>query len=415
MLVREDKCKERFDRFVEWVRKSRGWTRDELAEALGLDPSTLSRGRWNKNVKLFYVDLAEVLECPVETIVDYIKNDDEIDEPVDGGDSFDELERKTMAEFDAGQFRQMATLSQRMLKAGLLPEQRALACHYLQIAWDGLGWHTRALEVTRQGLLEVGISSSLRMRLLYDLANAHYMLWQLPEACGTAQLVIEWFREHPPSGDRDCGAEAYAYYVRGGTHRRLIAQEPENRREHAERAKADLERCVELFSPIYARGNENAGAIAHTARGGVLEADAELGLRTPTSAVEELQSALDSVRDCSAFPRGYWLESYGWWCIFGLNILLRHFTPTEFGQRFAILSQKAMEIAERADNWAFRERVLTLERTGRQTLSAGPHIGQDTILLDAEDIRAFLGVLVRFPHFRGFGWKIFKNARIVLN
>ena len=102
------------------------------------------------------------------------------------------------------------------------------------------------------------------------------------------------------------------------------------------------------------------------------------------------------------------LESYGWWCIFGCNIALRHISDERELQRLlALFTNKADEIAERLDNWAMRERVDGHRRFVGWT-------GQETPLtIDTDDVRMITGTMGRFPQFRRTGWSMLESARVV--
>ena len=107
------------------------------------------------------------------------------------------------------------------------------------------------------------------------------------------------------------------------------------------------------------------------------------------------------------------LESYGWWCIFGCNIALRHLTDErELQSHMAVFTNKADEIAEALDNWSIRERVFTMEhsRWERAVGCTGFDIPR---IVDEEDVRVITGTMARFPAFRDTGWEILKSAKVI--
>src|SRR5690606_6567192 len=117
--------------------------------------------------------------------------------------------------------------------------------------------------------------------------------------------------------------------------------------------------------------------IANTCRAGIIEADVELGAVAPLDAVATLAAGLGAVdepaKGSSDDPQhglvGDGLESYGWWCIFGCNIALRHLAGRDLQRHMAVFTNKGYEIADRLDNWSMRERLFSLEFLQRQRLN----------------------------------------------
>ncbi|MCP4836050.1 MAG: hypothetical protein GY895_14945 [Phycisphaera sp.] len=105
------------------------------------------------------------------------------------------------------------------------------------------------------------------------------------------------------------------------------------------------------------------------------------------------------------------LECRGWWAIFGCNIALRHFDGDEMHRHMAILTNKALEIAERIGNWGLRERAFTLEHFRRQR-AEDPTKDDHEWILDEEEVRTITGTMGRFPGFRRVGWHILESSRI---
>ncbi len=110
---------------------------------------------------------------------------------------------------------------------------------------------------------------------------------------------------------------------------------------------------------------------------------------------------------------GDWLESHGWWSIFGCNITLRHITDERDLQRFmALFTNKADEIADHLDHWALRERVFAMQFEGHQRLIGWT--GQEVpVVIDNDDVRLITGTMGRFPRFRETGWSILNAANII--
>jgi hypothetical protein len=78
----------------------------------------------------------------------------------------------------------------------------------------------------------------------------------------------------------------------------------------------------------------------------------------------------------------------------------------------AILTNKAIEVAERLGNWSLRERAFSLELVRRERLERTTGFDADWVL-DEDDVRTIAGTMGRFPSFRETGWQILSQARIV--
>jgi hypothetical protein len=160
-------------------------------------------------------------------------------------------------------------------------------------------------------------------------------------------------------------------------------------------------------------GDAYLEGVANTCYGGLIETDVELGRRDAVDALGELMAGLDNVRDTTDLLAGDRLESYGWWCIFGCNIALRHVSDERSLQQYmAVLTNKADEIANRLDNWAMRERVFTMHYT-RWERASGSTGFDIPCVIDSEDVRIITGTMGRFPTFRETGWRILHSAQVV--
>jgi hypothetical protein len=219
--------------------------------------------------------------------------------------------------------------------------------------------------------------------------------------------------EHPPEDTIDRKNEAFAYYVRGNTFRRLVAQEAENAQQHSRLAKLDLETAFRMYSSLAKElSDDRLAGIANTCFGGMLEVEVELGVRDAQGTVEEFLRGLERVVDAGDWLAADWVESVGWWCIFGANVALRHLKDRELQRMMGIFTNKALEIADRLDNWALRERVFTMQYTLHQVLVDSTGLELD-FTIDDEDVRLITGTMGRFPAFRGIGWKIFRTGKII--
>jgi hypothetical protein len=248
-----------------------------------------------------------------------------------------------------------------------------------------------------------------------NLAVGYYSLWSLVESRSIAQKMIDWYAAHPPESFRERRTHGFALYVSGNSYRRLISIEPQRARELAGLAGVHLEQARQRFVALAAEREDAAylGGVANTCTGALIETDVEVGRRDAAGALAEYMKGLDRVGDNCDNLIGDWLESYGWWCIFGCNIALRHLTnERELQQSMAVFTNKADEIANRLDNWAMRERVFTMHYTRWERASGATGI-QIPCVIDTEDVRIITGAMGRFPTFRETGWRILRSAQVV--
>ena len=427
--------KQRMEQLLGLAQAYQGWSRKELARAVGRDPTKLIPGSGIPKLDLV-VDLAKLLDWPIGQVAGdlWIDEASTADEPGSGYSNvpttngateptpevletvadFDQLDEAAVQSQRDGRYTLAVNLARKAYACAPTPPQRALACNREAVAWDGLGQHTSALEAEQRGLLEPSIPTDLRLMLESNLANTYYTLWSLAEARSLARDLIDFYDDEPPTRCRDRATQAFAYYVRGHAMRRLITTEPGRAQPHAERAKTDLETSSRLYRELAKELDEESYAgIANTCVGGIIEAEVTLGLRDAKSALDELAGGLDSVVDPRQCPAGDWLESYGWWCIFGCNIALRDVSDErDLQHHMAIFTNKADEIADRMNSWSLRERVFTMQYASHQRFV--DWTGQTVALtLDNDDLRALVGTMGRFPAFRETGWRLLQTARVV--
>ena len=404
--------RDRLHRLIDLARASRGWSRAKLARALHRDPTKLYPESGNPKLD-FLVHLADVLEWPVGDLADAVwgRGSHQMTAPTDA--SFTELDDQCLAAYDSGDFATMAEIAGRMFSVARTGDQRALACIREAGGWDGLGRYPRALEAIQRGLSQGAVSVKYRLILQANLANAQYTLWDLTPALGTAQVLADWYEENTPQAGRDEMRSAFVYYVRGNTHRRLMALEDESRERHCHLGLADLGLAHSMYSRLAEELElESLAGIANTCRAGMLELRVETGETAAADAVQELISGLDAIVELDEGVAGDVLESYGWSCIFGSNIAMRHLKGRELQQSLAVFTNKALEIADRLDHWALRERVFTMQYTLHQQIVDATGLDlQYTI--DEEDRTLITATMGRFPSFRAVGWKILETARVV--
>ncbi len=412
--------RKRLEQLLELAQAYKGCSRKELARILGRDRTKLVPASGVPKLDLV-VDLGRVIDWPVGDVANFLWPGAQIPgatgDDGSGGTGESSYEQLQLASRDAqrqGRYSLAIGLARQAFECADTPEQRALSCNREAVAWDGLGHFTLALEAEQRGLQERSISLELRRILESNLANSYYTLWSLTEAKSLSRDLIDWYAEEPPASYRDRCTRAFAYYVRGHTLRRLMSTEDERLRSYAESAISDLETSLDLYGQLAKDYEESSFAgIANTCRGGIIEAEAALGRREASAALKELVTGLEAVVDPDTSPPGDWLESYGWWCIFGCNVALRHLTDErDLQHHMAIFTNKADEIADRMNNWSLRERVFTMQYASHKKFLdwTGRML---SLTLDNDDVRALVGTMGRFPTFRDTGWKLLQTARVV--
>lgn len=406
--------RQRLEMLLNLARVARGWSRSQLARALDRDPTKIVPESANPKMD-YLVRLADVLEWPVGEVVEAIWNggatgEESAEAPTTSFEQYNDLIAEAVR---AADYRRVTELSQSMYAVARTADERAHACIREAAGWDGMGRYPKVLEAARHGLQQGPLSVRLRLALQATLANAQYTLWDLTPALGTCEVLADWYEAHPPAKRHDWKRVAYVHYVRGHTHRCLMAMEPENHRLHADSARADLSKAIELYSSLSRDlGDENLMGIAHTCKGGLIEAEVELGQRDPKAAVTEMLASLESTDVLRSQATGDWVESHGWWCIFGSNIALRYLKGRELQQAMSVFMSKGLSIADRLDNWAMRERVFTIQFALHNLMV--DTTGLDLAYTIDDQERSLIGATMgRFPSFRSTGWKILQTARVV--
>ena len=402
--------RDRLSRFVDLARVYRGWSRQELASNLGRDLSKVVPDSGNPKLDLV-VALAEALDWSVGDVAQCVW-----DEPAElppCGLDFAALDAQAIEAHRAGDWRRLVAGGAMLLRAAATPAERARALNRISGGHDGLGRHGKSLECIREALALAPLTPGLELMLRVNLCGAHYALWHVTEARAAARELVEQFEARPPEGRLERVAQAFALMYRGQCARRSIAAMPDAARRSAAEARADLERAGTLFSKLAREfGDDSYGGVANTCRGALMEVDCTLGTLDPVDAVATITEALGGVEDPQLAPPGDWLESYGWWCIFGCNIAVRHLQDPQFHRAMAVFTNKAVEIADRLDNWSLRERAFSLEQARRDRLQKSTGFDAEWVL-DEDEVRTITGTMGRFPSFRETGWRILTEARIV--
>jgi hypothetical protein len=402
--------RDRLSRFVDLARVYRGWSRQELASNLGRDLSKVVPDSGNPKLDLV-VALAEALDWSIGDVAQCVW-DEPMQLPPCGLD-FAALDAQAMEAHRAGDWRRLVAGGAMLLRAASTPAERARALNRISGGHDGLGRHGKSLECIREALSLAPLTPGLELMLRVNLCGAHYALWHVAEARAAARELVEQFEARPPEGRLERVAQAFALMYRGQCARRAIAALPDTAQRNAMEARADLERAGTLFSRLAREfGDDSYGGVANTCRGALMEVDCALGTLDPVDAVATITEALGGVEDPQLAPPGDWLESYGWWCIFGCNIAVRYLQDPQFHRAMAIFTNKAVEIADRLDNWSLRERAFSLEQARRDRLQKSTGFDAEWVL-DEDEVRTITGTMGRFPSFRETGWKILTEARIV--
>ncbi|MDP7086001.1 MAG: hypothetical protein QF360_00065 [Phycisphaerales bacterium] len=406
--------KKRLERLIELAQVYRNWSRRELAHKLGRDASKLVPASGNPKLDLI-IELAEVLDWSVGDVTGCLWGPAE-DTPHSvktRHDTFKQLDARAKKAHASGNYRDMIRLAGKARAAATNPLERALACNRELGGWDGLGRFTRSLDVAREGLSESPVPADVRRMLQSNLANACYSLWHLTEARTIASDLINHFERSPATSVRDRRTNAFARYVLGSTHRRLMDVDPDRATVHAAKAHSMFHTAVDAFSQGEPKEQTRTAGIVRTCQGAILESEVMLGRLDPRQATAAVVDSMAEIIDLNAQPTGDLLESYGWWCIFGCNIAMRHISDErELHRLLALFTNKADEIADRLDNWAMRERVFSIQFDGHRRFIGWT--GQNTPLtIDTDDIRMITGTMGRFPQFRDIGWNMLESANMV--
>lgn len=404
--------REVLSQFVDLAQTYRGWSRNQLAEALGRDPTKIIPESGNPKLDLI-VALADALDWSVGDVAETVWIDPTSDEPPEIAGGFDAIDAAAKEAHRAGLYNKMIGLARRMQSMAATPQQHAVACNREAGGWDGLGRYAKSLEAVQRGLCEPGVSKPTRLMLQANLANAHYTLWHLAEARGVARDLIDRFVSQPPATRLEKVVHAFAHYVHGSCERRLVEIDPESLAPHADAALAALATARSLYQGLAAEfGDESYDGVANTCLGGIMEMQAARGLRDPLETAEALSQGLEAVVDAGEHPVGDLLESFGWWCIFGCNLALRHLSGRDLHRHMAVFTNKAFEIADRLNNWAMRERAFTMENSRRRKVADATGYEPDW-LVDEDDVRVIAGTMGRFPAFRPTGWRILQAAKVL--
>lgn len=423
MMTTERARAERLHRLIDLARTTRGWSRAELARQLRRDPTKIYPNSGNPKSD-FVVSLARALDWPPGAVLETIWNGSGLgrssilDVKPNGSEGsgaeaageFESLYADAREAHDDGRYREMIDRAKEMYAIADSDERRAFACAMEASGWDGLGRYTQEVEACRRGLACRGVSSYTRNILRSTLANAWYSLWDLEPALGTAELLANHYESNPPERAVDQKRIAFAYYLRGHIRRRLMVVEPDQSERHCDLAIADLSRASDLYTRLYEELHDTQLAgIANTCRAGIEECLVERGEMEGSAAVETMISRVKDGMAADPAPRGDWLESWGWTCIFATNIALRHMEGPALQSAMKVLLADALDIADELDNWAMRERVYSMQFALHSVLSDRTGLKLD-LNLSESDQTCVVATMGRFPAFQRTGWSLLEAA-----
>ncbi len=410
---------ERLHRLIDLARTTRGWSRAQLARHLHRDPTKVYPDSGNPKSD-FVVALAKALDWPVGAVLETIWNgsgsgaaafvERKPSKSNQPDKTFELLYSEAREAHDDGRYRDMVDLASRMYSVAENDERRAFSCAMEASGWDGLGRYTQEVDACRRGLATQGISTYTRNILRSTLANAWYSLWDLEPALGTAELLANHYQSHPPERDVDQKRVAFVHYLRGNIRRRFMAVEPDQADHHRELALVDLTLARDAYRELSdsLRDHQLAG-IANTCEAAITECLCHRGDTDSAEAVDRILERVDQALSVAEQPRGDWLESWGWNCIFATNIAMRSLQGAALQTRMKPLLEYTLDIAESLDHWAMRERAYSMQLCLHRTLSE--QTGLELVLnIDEMDQTLIAATMARFPAFQQTGWSMLESA-----
>lgn len=405
-------AKDRLQRLVDLARVYRRWSRQQVAEALGREASKVVPESGNPKLDLVMA-LSEAMEWEPGHVARCVWHGHERPEDVASASrGFDDLESEAIMAERAGQWTRLGRLARAMRTCARGGTQRAIAAHLRAAACAGEGRFAETLRHAQAGLRESDVPERTLLLLMRDLACAHDAFGHLIESGAVATHVIARIGTAPQSYEaREC--QAYAFWIRGNASRRRIETDTALAVQHAADASADLHAAMSAYGDIAADSpGLIATAMVHRCAGALVECEAALGIISPADAVRRIEDSLAAVVDVDEYPAGEWLESHGWWAIFGCSIALRSLSAAPLQRAMAVFTNKAAEIAERVDSWTLRERAFFFEHLRRVRASDEAGIEPEW-LIDRDEMRMIAGAVGRFPSFRDVGMDILATARLL--
>jgi hypothetical protein len=405
-------AKDRLQRLVDLARVYRRWSRQQVAEALGREASKVVPESGNPKLDLVMA-LSEAMDWEPGHVARCVWHGlQKPDDAASAARGFDDLEAEAIMAERGGQWTRLGRLARAMHSCAHAGAQRALASHMRAEASAGEGRFAETLRHAQAGLRECDVPARTQLLLMRDLACAHDALGHLIESGAVATQVIGRIGTDPQSYEaREC--QAYAFWIRGNAWRRRIDTDTSLALQHAADACADLHAAKSAYGDIAADApGLTATAMVHRCAGALVECEAALGVIPAADAVRRIEDSLGAVVDVDEYPAGEWLESHGWWAIFGCAIALRSLSAAPLQRAMAVFTNKAAEIAERVDSWPLRERAFFFEHLRRVRANDEAGIEAEW-LIDRDEMRMIAGAVGRFPAFRDVGMDILATARLL--
>jgi len=413
--------KARLEELLAFAQIYRGWTAKDLAAFIGRDVHNVVPPSGVPKADLV-LQVAKALDWAPGAVFEYICGISATAPPTgtsahamaDSGsaDDYRELNRAAYRAFGEGLFENMIALGLRMEHVASSPEDRAEACLRQYGGWEGLGRYEQAVEVLHRGLRERDLSINLRLRLRGNLAMAYFSLGRWMEAQGVASAVLERLARPEGLDPSISGSRAAALYAMGMAKRSRALHEFDERRTLAASALRDL---YEASVACQRHSDQSDGcpsysAAAHTCLGAIVTTQALAEEVAPEAAIDRVMEEIERVPSAPSHAPRAMVESFGWWCVFGSELALE-VDPSNPSRDhlLARLTLQGLELAESANNWALRERLLTIDYL-RWSSQEGEHADQAAAILDREDVRMIAGAMARFPGFRPFGRELVRRA-----
>ena len=410
-------CVERLEQLIALALGFHGWTRAELSRRLGRNASNIVPDSGLPKLD-YIVALADVLDWPIDHVVDWIVGDSKKSAPLeDDGRSFEELNRAAYELHCEGKYAEVLQLGTIMTEKASTPVERVQASIRIAIAHGGSGRYRQMLETTQLALRQPFDSHLYRVALWDNMALAYHSLDSLPEASAVSRYLIANYEsvelDDPTERSYTAAAVARSRYVYGDCARRFAEIDTTRVREHAEEARVYLSQAIGEFEDLASKFQpDSCYGVANTCRGSLMEVEVLLGLRNAEDAVNQILETVNSLEK-RGYPIHDKLESYGWWCVYGANIALRHIDDPKFQQRSMLsFTQAADQIATRLSNWVLRQRVYALEYK-RRAIAAELLGVEPEWTIGRHELQSLLGSIGRFPGFEAMGRAILQRAVVV--
>ena len=207
------------------------------------------------------------------------------------------------------------------------------------------------------GLNQKGVRFDTQLRLKAGLCRAHLALDHHVEARSVATSILSSI-EGDSGIDARClrNAERTARYIRGNAVRESIDSGVDDIALAS--AREDLLKSLQITT------TDSGTALDEdtVALGATLELDTELGTVTPLDALRRIDEMIDDAQTRlleGALSDGARL-AWGWWCLFGARITLRHDRSGTHWKKVHELATKAVEFSSTCDESRFRAKAYQL-------------------------------------------------------